>query len=361
FEPPIDPALLVRAAAAGLDVGAIVSGMNQPLPLVRFQYLVQKATELCQEVESLGDNLLAVLEKQDNEALSILRARHETQILQLAESIKYSAYQEAMKNREGLEQSLLNAAARYSYFQGLLANTPQPVPALDPLDQGALTKKKLNASEPAIAQEQITIAIAQDPGAPGVIPINSHEQKELSNLATAHGIQETVHLVKAAAQAVTLVPDPGIHFHYWGMGGSADVPGGTKVALGINFAADVATAIADHYSYAAGEAGKIANYANRQRDYQYQVNLAAGEITQLFKQLRAAQIREAMAKLEWDNHKTQIDHATQVEKFLTDPQFTSDGIKGKTTNQDFYLWMKRELKALYGQAFQFAFEIARKA
>lgn len=43
FEPPIDPALLARAAAAGLDVGAIVSGINQPLPLVRFQLLVQKA------------------------------------------------------------------------------------------------------------------------------------------------------------------------------------------------------------------------------------------------------------------------------------------------------------------------------
>jgi hypothetical protein len=166
FEPPIDPALLVRAAAAGLDVGAIVSGMNQPLPLVRFQYLVQKAAEVCQEVKSLGANLLAAMEKQDNEAFSILRARHETQILQLAESVRYSGYQEAIKNREGLEQSLLNAAARYSYLQSLLANSPQAVPTLDPLDQGALTKKKLNASEPTIAQEQIAIDIAQDLGAP---------------------------------------------------------------------------------------------------------------------------------------------------------------------------------------------------
>jgi hypothetical protein len=361
FEPPIDPALLVRAAAAGLDVGAIVSGMNQPLPLVRFQYLVQKAAEISQEVKSLGANLLAAMEKQDNEALSILRARHETQILQLAESVKYSAYQEAIKNREGLEQSLVNAAARYNYFQSLLANTPQPVPTLDSLDQSALTKKKLNASEPTIAQEEIKIDVAQDLGATGGIPISSHEAEELSKLATAHGIQETVHLVKAAAQAVTLVPDPGVHFHYWGMGGRMDVPGGTKVALGINFAADAATAMADHYSYEAGKGGKIAAYANRQRDYQYQVNLAAGEITQLFKQLRAAQIREAMTKLEWDNHKTQIDQATRIEKFLTDPQFTTDGIKGKITNQDFYLLMKRELKALHGQAFQFAFEVARKA
>ena len=42
FEPPIDPALLAKAAAAGLDIGAIVNGLNQPLPLVRFQVLVQR-------------------------------------------------------------------------------------------------------------------------------------------------------------------------------------------------------------------------------------------------------------------------------------------------------------------------------
>src|SRR4030095_10732875 len=53
FEPPIDPALLARAAAAGLDVGAIVSGLSQPLPLVRFEFLIQKAAELCQEVKAL--------------------------------------------------------------------------------------------------------------------------------------------------------------------------------------------------------------------------------------------------------------------------------------------------------------------
>jgi len=72
FEPPIDPALLARAAAAGLDIGAIVAGVNQPLPLVRFQLLVQKASEICQEVKSLGNNLLSAIEKEDNEALAIL-------------------------------------------------------------------------------------------------------------------------------------------------------------------------------------------------------------------------------------------------------------------------------------------------
>ncbi|MCI0564614.1 MAG: hypothetical protein MN733_39605 [Nitrososphaera sp.] len=45
-----------------------VPRMNQPLPLVRFQFLVQKAAEICQEVKSLGNNLLSAIEKEDNEA-----------------------------------------------------------------------------------------------------------------------------------------------------------------------------------------------------------------------------------------------------------------------------------------------------
>ena len=46
FEPPIDPALLARAVAAGVDVGAVVGGINQPLPRVRFQFLVQRPPRL---------------------------------------------------------------------------------------------------------------------------------------------------------------------------------------------------------------------------------------------------------------------------------------------------------------------------
>ena len=74
FDPPIDPALLVQAAAEGLDVNAIVNGLNQPLPLVRFRLLVSKAGEICEQVKSLGAGLLSAIEKEDNEALALLRA-----------------------------------------------------------------------------------------------------------------------------------------------------------------------------------------------------------------------------------------------------------------------------------------------
>lgn len=45
-----------------------------------------------------------------------------------------------------------------------------------------------------------------------------------------------------------------------------------------------------------------------------------------------------------------MEQAQKIEEFLKD----------KTSNQDLYTWMKREVKGLYGRCFQFAFDIAKK-
>src|SRR5207248_5984932 len=133
-----------------------------------------------------------------------------------------------------------------------------------------------------------------------------------------------------------------------------------------SFAADVALAVADRLNYEAGRAAKIGSYARREQDWAYQSNLAAGEITQIFKQLRAAQIREAIAEREWKNHQQQIRHAEEIEYFLSGEKseewkYKIDTKDSKKTNKAFYTWMKGEVKDLYGQVFQFAFDIARKA
>jgi hypothetical protein len=70
FEPPIDPALLVRATAAGLDLNSVLNNMNVSLPNYRFQVLLQKANEICNDVKGLGNELLSALEKRDAEQLS---------------------------------------------------------------------------------------------------------------------------------------------------------------------------------------------------------------------------------------------------------------------------------------------------
>ncbi|MBK8939089.1 MAG: hypothetical protein IPM79_16035 [Polyangiaceae bacterium] len=73
FEPPIDPALLVRAAAAGLDLGSVVADLRAGAPFFRFSVLYAKAVDLAGHVASLGNAALAVLERRDAEELARLR------------------------------------------------------------------------------------------------------------------------------------------------------------------------------------------------------------------------------------------------------------------------------------------------
>ncbi|GAB4004780.1 hypothetical protein GCM10029992_50770 [Glycomyces albus] len=54
FEPPIDPALLVKAAAQGADLTSIMSIVAAPSVQYRFRFLIARATELCAGLRTLG-------------------------------------------------------------------------------------------------------------------------------------------------------------------------------------------------------------------------------------------------------------------------------------------------------------------
>ena len=64
FEPPIEPGLLVRAVAAGIDLSSALNDLSAPLPIYRFRVMLQKAFELCAEVKALGAAFLSSLEKE---------------------------------------------------------------------------------------------------------------------------------------------------------------------------------------------------------------------------------------------------------------------------------------------------------
>ncbi len=100
FAPPIDPELLVRATAAGLDIDTVLADLYAPLLPYRFNVLVQKANEICAEVKSLGAALLAALEKRDAESLALLRSSQEIEMLNLMTYIKEQQVKEAKANVE---------------------------------------------------------------------------------------------------------------------------------------------------------------------------------------------------------------------------------------------------------------------
>jgi hypothetical protein len=358
FDPPIDPALLARAAAAGLDVAAIVSGANQPLPLVRFNLLIQKATEMAQQVTALGAELLAALEKEDGEALQILRAKHERSMLELAEGVRYAQWQEAIKAREGIETSMSNALERYTYYERQLGKGASDVtmPDAGTIDKGSLLDTmRFNATEPEIALRDIQYDIVQAiQGLPGAFVMSSWEVAELVGIVAANLGQAGASVLDGVAALLSIIPQVELRATPLGVGGGGDF-GGEQISKAVSFGADVTRGAATLLTGLATVSEKMGAFSRRQQDWAYQSNLAAGEITQLYKQLRAAQIREAVAEREWHNHQQQIQNAKDIETFLTDPR------TGKTTNKDFYSWMKREVKGLYSRCFEFAFDVGRKA
>ncbi|MBD2026806.1 insecticidal toxin protein [Leptolyngbya sp. FACHB-711] len=365
FEPPIDPALLARATAAGLDVGAIVNGLNQPLPLIRFQLLVQKAAEIVQEVKSLGNNLLTAMEKEDGEAMAILRAKHERTVMEMVEHIKYGQLQEAIKSKENLFQTLEAAVQRFTYYEQQLGKKSDEVDkliqdakqALGELEKDSLEKKRFPVQEPALQSRTIEIGIAQSLSEAGGRKLSTHEVQEMTKLKEAHDLNDEASIKDKIAAGLSLLPELGVDFHFWGLGGHFSF-GGSALSRGMSFWASFAKTDAEKRTYESGNSSRIGSYSRREQDWTFQSNLAAGEITQIFKQLRAAQIREAIAEQELKNHRQQMKQAEEIERFLNEEGTEKTG---KKTNKALYTWMKREVKGLYAQCFQFAFDIARKA
>ncbi len=359
FEPPIDPGMLARAVAAGLDISSIVNGLNQPLPLVRFQLLVQKATELAQEVKSLGNSLLSAMEKEDGETIALLRAKHERVMMEMVEHVKFGQLQEAVKSREGLLQSLALAIYKYSYYEQQLGKKPDEIeiPELEELDKESLDKMKFSMEEPGIPMRDIEVDIAPNLEESDGMIVSTREEHELDKLSDARDLQDVVKGIQLGAQAVSMIPEFGIKFHFWGLGGDLK-SGGPFFAKTAEFASNVTSAVAGKATYEAGRAAKTGGYSRREQDWSFQSNLIAGEITQTFKQIRAAEIREAIAELDLKNHRKQMEHAKEIEHFLNEEGANR---KGKKTNKALYTWMKREVKGLYGQCFQFAFDVAKKA
>jgi hypothetical protein len=372
YDPPIDPALLVRAAASGLDVSSIVSGLNQPLPLVRFSLLVAKATEICQEVKSLGTNLLAALEKQDNESLALLRAQNENTVLGLAEMVKYAQWQDAQKVTQNLQLSLAGAIERYSYYQTMLGRTSAQIQTnlqqvnLDPLDLPGLQAlnftQTATSSEPTMPMDAITPDLSTDPTTVSdgqVVTLTKNEAAELSAMSSAQTSTTSAQSNESTAASLGFIPDFGINLEPMGVGATTTL-GGTYASKFPQASARSDHADAETSTYQATLAGKMGTYSRREMDWTFQGNSAKSEINALIKQIRGAQIREAIAQTEYNNHKVQMANAQQIVDFLSGNQI-GGSVPVKETTVSFYTWMKREVKALYANSFQLAYEVAKKA
>ena len=319
FEPPIDPALLVRARAAGLDLAAVLDDTRSGLPHYRFAYLVQRTHELCAEVRSFALALLTSLEKRDAEQLQRLRAEHERTLLERVSAVRQRQVDEAVQHRHALEASRETARTRYAHFQRMLGSE----------SSGELR----DATASALSRVQ------QDRGVQTI----AHELSELDSLDEANDLQRSAAAFEMAANIAHVVGDIV----------AAPMGAGVKISIGEALSAFAAyfRMQASNVGFDATLASKMGQYVMRAADWVLQSNVAVREVRAIEQQIVAAEIRESIARRELDNHETQLLHARSVEAFLRD----------RYTNTDLHQWMTGQISALHFQAYQLAFDMAKRA
>ncbi len=303
FAPPIDPGMLVRAAASGLDLSSVIAGLNAPTPWYRFNVLSQKATELAQEVRGLGNSLLQALEKTDAEELSLLRNELELKVLNAVKDIRKLQINEAKEQIEILNRTKKVTEERQKYYASI---------------------------EKIISKEQLN----------------------LDKLGEAHTFQMGAQIADTLAGIVALVPD--LVGGASGFGGSPHVVvqwGGLNLLGAAKSAADVLRIFSTMASYEANRASILGGYDRRYDDWKLQERLATKELASIDKQITAAEIRREIAETDLKNHELQIENANKTDEFM----------RSKFTNKELYDWMAGQISAVYFRSYQLAHDFAKKA
>jgi len=331
FEPPIDPMLLVKAAAAGVDLSTAIADLAAPAPLYRFQTLVQKAVELCQDVKALGAALLGALERRDAEELSRIQAVHEVALLGRVSAVKEDQIKESKAQIEALQAARELAAERYRHYMTLLVGSPT-VPA--------------EGTAPADAQAVPQAATQEKEG----VRMIAQESNALEQEGDAKDMRMGASIAQGAAGLLSIIPTFNFAAKPWGIGAGFAFGGG-NLAGAANATASVFQILADAALTGGARASRLAEFIMRAHNWKLEANLASREIARIDKDLAAARIREAMSTKERDNHLKQIEENEQVEEFL----------RTKYTNRELYDWMIGQISAVYFQSYQLAYDTGRRS
>ena len=261
FEPPIDPGLLVRAVAAGVDLNSILNDLYAPLPHYRFGYTLQKAVDICQEVKALGGALLLALEKRDAEKLVHLRSTHEVQLLRMNRDIKRQTIKEAQETLSSLKLSRELSTIRLTDY----------------------SKRK---------------------------PISQKERASLNHLKNSNTLLRNAFSAESIGKILHLTPDTSTGL-------------AAAVTFGGRHLGNQANTIASGYQYQsqtesffANRASSTSAYERRQEDWNLQKKLAEQEIKEIDKRIAAAEIRLALAQKDQEINEQQTEYASEVETFM---------------------------------------------
>ena len=371
FDPPLDPGMLVKAAASGVDISSVVAGLNQPLGPMRAPYLVQKALELAGEVRALGASLLSAIEKGEAEKLALMRQTNEIALQTLVQNVRFLQWKHAQEATNALLKTRASAYERYGNYLRLLGLAPDgtSVPENLALDRSEINEANFDDLYAKLVGAYDLTVPMQTPGklqmAQGSSPSNSsgasgsgqlylisNEDSELNtHLPTARDLRLGSGVANLVAGSLTPIPSAEAHIAFWGIGIHSNLVSGQVLGAIAKIAAESLQIGASHEADQAGIASRTASYQRRADEWMHQVNLAAREMMSVGRQIIGSLIAEQAAMHDYENVKTQIQQAQEVQDFL----------QNKFTNAPFYDWMSSELTGLYYQYYRFACDTARRA
>lgn len=302
--PPISPGLLIRAAAAGVDLSTVMGLLLAPPPLYHFPYLYKQALDFCKEVHTLGTMLQAALEKSDAEQLATLRATQESALLSLMRQEYVQRVQQA--NLEQIELTLYR--------------------------QRIQDKHDWYASQPT-----------QYPG----------EAEGLTEYWEAHVEDQLAIALEGTAGILSLIPDADVGAT--GAGGSPTAKlklGGSNLATSLKGFGDALKSAASASRDKASQLFANARIIERNAKYKLEVNLAQDELTEIdTTRTPIAALKVTMAQSQLDDFDAKMQDAQNVAQFLLN----------KFTNQQLYDWMAAQISGVYFQSYQLAYQMGQRA
>ena len=296
FAPEIDPRLLVRMRAAGLSLDDVMNVTSGTLPPYRFAYLIEKARQHAGLVQSFGNQLQSALEKRDGEELTRLRAVHEQNLLKLRSQMTKWEIDAAEDTLESLRRQQQAVEYRRDHY-------------------GTLSQTGLTEWE-------------------RVQQVSTHVGNSAIEMAS---------LLQILAGGLKLLPQLGAP--------TAMKYGGEEMSGSALYGAGALKLIADAAELAGKSAGLESTFQRRDQDWKHQIELANKELSQLAKQITAAEIRRDIAAESQKIHERSVEQVQEIFEFLRD----------RFTNFGRFTWLAAELQKLHRMAFHAALSMARLA
>ncbi|MCH9687420.1 MAG: hypothetical protein K0V04_38655, partial [Deltaproteobacteria bacterium] len=303
FAPPLDPGVLARAAAAGVDLSTALSDIGAPLPHYRFSTMLGLAKELAAEVRGFGTALAEALRNADAEALVELRARQEAELLATLRQVREQRITEASEAVGVIERAVEAVEHRRAHYASLIEGD-----------------------------------------------LNSYEHNQIVKLGEAKDRLREAGQSEAIAASLASIPQFSFGISAGGPSSSVSF-GGQQLAAQHSESAALKRSSSSEFQTDASVSGLVAAHGRRATDWTLQAEQAEKDLARLQQELVVARARVEVAQRELSDHDVQTSNAQQVDEYL----------RGRYSSAELFRWLGSELSRSYFQAYQLAFEIAKQA